>query len=141
MNLIYNIFLVILITHLSSTAFLFVEKTHRFSTGPEAYSKNPLNPFREGNAIFSVLINLIEISYFQRNNLTEAPNDVKYVDAIVISTTTLAGCSYGDVSPRSFNEIIWSLIIFLVGALILAKVFGDFAALMHLLAIENTQKK
>ncbi len=47
-NLVYNVGLAILITHMASNAFLFIEKTHPHSHGPESHSKNPLNPFREG---------------------------------------------------------------------------------------------
>lgn len=53
----------------------------------------------------------------------------------------MTGCSYGDVTPRSFNEVIVSLVIYVVGACILAKVFGDFASLMYLLSIEKAQER
>lgn len=52
----------------------------------------------------------------------------------------MGGCSFGDVSPVSFPEIIISLIIFIVGASVLAKVFSDFASLMHLLTINKIQE-
>ncbi len=50
-----NISLILLITHAATSAFLFVEKTHPRSHGPQPYSKNLLNPFREGKFLNSRL--------------------------------------------------------------------------------------
>ena len=50
----------------------------------------------------------------------------------------MTGCSFGDVSPRTFYEMLITLFIHLVGAAFLAKIFADFASLMYLLGIEKT---
>jgi hypothetical protein len=71
----------------------------------------------------------------------EASNYVKYTEALSWAVSTMTGSSYGDVTPRSFPEVCLSLVIYIVGACILAKVFGDFASLMYLLSIEKTQER
>ena len=69
--------------------------------------------------------------------MTHAPLSQKYIDASVWAASTLNGCSYGDVTPRTVNEIIISLIVFLIGTLLLAKIFSDFSSLMYLLNIDK----
>ena len=74
-------------------------------------------------------------------NLTNAPNVQKYIDSSVWAVSTLTGCSFGDVTPRTVNEIIVSLLVFLTGMILLAIIFSDFASLMYLLDIEKDHIK
>jgi hypothetical protein len=53
----------------------------------------------------------------------------------------MVGSSFGDITPRTFDEIVVSIVIFLVGASALAKVFADFADLIYLLSIEKTRQR
>jgi len=69
--------------------------------------------------------------------LTQAPVSIKYIDSSVWAVSTLTGCSFGDVTPRTVNEILVSLAVFLTGTILLAIVFSDFASLMYLLDIEK----
>ena len=74
-------------------------------------------------------------------SLENAPLLQKYIDSSVWAVSTLTGCSFGDVTPRTVNEIFVSLIVFLIGMILLAKVFTDFASLMYLLDIEKEHAK
>jgi hypothetical protein len=74
-------------------------------------------------------------------NLTDASHLEKYADSMVWAVSTLTGCSFGDVTPRTLNEILVSLVTFLLGMILLAKTFSDFASLKQLLDEERTQKK
>jgi Ion channel. len=74
-------------------------------------------------------------------NMVNAPNLEKYADSLIWAVSTMTGCSFGDVTPRTLNEIILSLLTFLIGMIVLAKTFSDFASLKFLLDEEKTQKK
>ena len=73
--------------------------------------------------------------------MVNAPNLEKYADSLIWAVSTMTGCSFGDVTPRTLNEIILSLLTFLIGMIVLAKTFSDFASLKFLLDEEKTQKK
>lgn len=135
-----NIGLILLITHTAVSAFMFIEKIHPKSKGPHSWSTNEANPFREGKLPF-IFQSTIEISYYERSGLLDASTYVKYTEALSWAVSTMTGSSYGDVTPRSFSEVCLSLVIYVVGACVLAKVFGDFASLMYLLSIEKTQER
>ena len=78
-------------------------------------------------------------TYFERAGKEDADFGNKYVDSLLWAVTTMAGCSFGDVTSITYFEMIMSILFFLVGASALAKVFADFASLMYLLSIEKTQ--
>lgn len=69
----------------------------------------------------------------------DADFGTKYIDSLLWAVTTMTGCSFGDVTPKTVFEVLVSILFFLVGASALAKVFADFASLMYLLSIEKTQ--
>jgi hypothetical protein len=56
-------------------------------------------------------------------------------------TSTLIGSSYGDVNPRTFNEILISLVIMVLGAGVLGKIFADFTTLGYLLMVAKITEK
>ena len=66
---------------------------------------------------------------------------VKYVDAAVWAVTTLTGCSFGDVTPRTLQEVILSDFVFVIGILLLAKIFSDFASVLHLFNLEEIKTR
>ena len=66
---------------------------------------------------------------------------VKYVDAAMWAVTTLTGCSFGDVTPRTLQEVIISNFVFVIGILLLAKIFSDFASVLHLLNLEDIKAR
>lgn len=71
--------------------------------------------------------------------MKNADNVVRYIDSMSWAVSTLTGCSFGDVSPLTLNEILLSLATFLIGTILLAKIFSDFASLKNLLEAENVQ--
>lgn len=73
--------------------------------------------------------------------MTDSSLFEKYADASVWAVSTLTGCSFQDVTPRTLEEVITSILIFLIGIMSLAKIFTDFASIMHLLDVENVQVK
>ena len=88
-----------------------------------------------------ILINntsTLDIPYFTRNELEDATNSRKYLDSLLWAVSTMTGCTFGDVTARTFLEMLVTLFVFLIGASILAKTFGDFASLNHLLSVEST---
>lgn len=66
---------------------------------------------------------------------------VKYTDATDWAVGALTGCNFADVTPHTLEEVLLTIVIFLVGILLLAKIFSDFASLFSLLDSENTQSK
>lgn len=73
--------------------------------------------------------------------MEEASLYEKYADSSVWAVSTLTGCSFGDVTPSTLEEVITSILIFLIGIILLAKIFTDFASIMHLLDAENVHVK
>jgi len=65
----------------------------------------------------------------------------KYVDSAMWAVTALTGCSFGDVTPRTLQEVIISNVVFVIGILLLAKIFSDFASMLHLFDIENIKTR
>lgn len=63
------------------------------------------------------------------------------MDACLWAVGTLAACSFGDVTPRTFEEVLLSLITLLTGVVLLAMIFSDFAKLMYLVDIERAQAR
>jgi len=122
-NLIYVIF----ITHLSTCGWLFVNIIVNNDKAIEgSSSSNLLNQ---------------DQPYFTRNNMEDANLFVKYVDSAVWAVTTLTGCSFGDVTPRTLQEVIISDFVFITGILLLAKIFSDFASVLYLFNLENLKTR
>lgn len=63
------------------------------------------------------------------------------MDACLWAVGTLAACSFGDVTPHTFEEVFLSLITLLTGVVLLAMIFSDFASLMYLIDIERAQAR
>lgn len=63
------------------------------------------------------------------------------MDSCLWAVSTLTACSFGDVTPRTLEEVIYSLITLLSGVLMIAMIFSDFASLMHLLDVERAEAR
>jgi len=63
------------------------------------------------------------------------------MDSCLWAVSTLVACSFGDVTPRTLQEVILSLVTLLVGVMLIAMIFSDFASLMYLLDIERSQAR
>lgn len=63
------------------------------------------------------------------------------MDACLWAVGTLTACSFADVTPRTFEEILLSVITLLAGVMLLAMIFSDFASLMYLLDVEKTYSR
>lgn len=74
-------------------------------------------------------------------NMSDASILIKYTYATDWAVGALTGCNFADVTPQTLQEVILTIIIFLMGILLLAKIFSDFASLFYLLDTENSQAK
>ena len=142
LRFVLNFGLVLFISHCAASAWLLVQELSSVGWSDNKYTfNNPLNPFSSSNWVDFQIFKCLDVPYFARNGLEDASNLRKYVDSLLWAVTTMSGCTFGDVTPRTTNEVLVCLIIFVVGASVLAKVFGDFASLNYLLSIESTQEK
>jgi hypothetical protein len=83
----------------------------------------------------------LDIPYFKRQNLEHAGNLEKYAHSVSWAIGNLLGCSFKEVTPRTFGEVILSIIMFIFGTIIVAKIFSDFANLKHLMDFEVSERK
>ena len=65
----------------------------------------------------------------------------KYVEASAWSMSTLTGSSFGDVTPRTFEEVSLSIVILFIGLLTMAAVFSNISTLLYVLNRGNTQAR
>lgn len=61
----------------------------------------------------------------------------KYVDSALWAVMSLVGCCVNIVSPRTLQEVIITNFVFVIGILLLAKIFSDFASVLHLFDLED----
>jgi len=122
-----NLTYIIFITHLSACGWLFVNIiVNNDKTIEGSSASNFLNQDKP---------------YFTRNNMQDENLFVKYVDAAMWAVTTLTGCSFGDVTPRTLQEVIISNFVFVTGILLLAKIFSDFASVLYLFNLEHIKAR
>ena len=131
--------IITLFAHASAALWLSLNKY--VTSGDHFESTNPDNPFGSGILSNCHLLIFVGHSYFVRTDSTEASLIQRYVDSLLWGVSAMAGCSFGDVTPRTFYEIIASLVVMVLGTSVLAVIFGDFTAIMKLLETERSQEK
>jgi len=135
-----NLFIILFVSHLFTCGWLFIQTSvtnHAVVPGD-----SPENPFDTGiDKYLSVFKPPIDLNYFERNNEQNSPLIEKYVDSCLWAVSTLTACSFGDVTPRTLEEVVYSLITLLAGVLMIAMIFSDFASLMHLLDVERAEAR
>ena len=91
-----------------------------------------------GISSYNTLLTFLDLSYNERSGILNGTSLERYVDSMSWAVGSMTGSSFSDVTPLTLNEILMSLVAFLTGTILLAKIFSDFASLKHLLRIEET---
>jgi len=134
-----NLMIIIFVVHVFTCAWVFVQMN--LNNHAVIDSSSTLNPFDTGKKeSLKHYSNLTDSSYFARNREVKDVVD-KYIDSCLWAVSTLTACSFGDVTPRTLEEVLLSLVTLLAGVLMIAMIFSDFANLMYLLDADRAQAK
>jgi hypothetical protein len=86
-------------------------------------------------------LNELDTGYFERAEVHHGDYLQMYADSLSWAASTISGCSFFDVTPKNFNEVVLALFSLLIGTISLAKIFADLEQLRELSEIEHHELK
>lgn len=85
------------------------------------------------------LSNLNSDSWIQRTSLQDAGFETQYLASVYWSVATLASVGYGDITPRTWNEVVLAIVVMIMGVLTLAVAIGNVVSILNQLDSGRSQ--